>query len=656
MKYYFTLFCFTVLFVITSCSDSVDMSFNPITNFKAENNTVVLDMDLDSVIVAGIAIPSVKQTPTGNFEYSFKFIHKDNKKYFYKIYYQNESYKFPENDSLSYENFYGSWEDVSVGFIPIETKGEITGSFRIVGNPRNEKIYYGADLSSNNVSKEKVQTLMKNIRSVPDWFNAVVEKANKNGNSVDKQLYFDAMWIINNNRNTGDENHRWKRNPRVGEYSFMLVVCDESALQQIPDYIQYIGKTNEAGSFINPYSWFFYNKKEGINVVVSDKKLKTRAVLSPKNGVFVDETTIRNADYSFDTTDSRCGINDDVYKKAVYQQFFSAVSRQYTLRNIPLIRDVVSDTDPYTMEEYKSNAGRYDSSELLYDYPYTTECPCKTVKISENGDYIELVNPGNSDMNNLKKESTGIKTRVGFTYGKYRGKIKFPVMLNEENVWNGLTYAFWLIYQDNHEWNIRRGCYEGGYIDKGDDTPTPVRMLNNKYSEIDIEIVKTSKYWPKNYYKRRNNVTEDATQTDEVMYCCTNWDLACPQPEKFSAGITSIPYKDATYEAMRWTNLYKALTIKTPIANDVFKENYYYYEIEWKPTEIIWRVGETPDNMRVVGYMNDKYTSIPNNQMLAIVTQEYHYSEWWPPIAFEQGLIPYNQSDIEGRVYEIVIE
>ena len=89
MKSSFTLFCFTVLFVITSCSDSVDMSFNPITNFKAENNTVVLDMDLDSVIVAGIAIPSVKQTPTGNFEYSFKFIHKDNKKYFYKIYYQN---------------------------------------------------------------------------------------------------------------------------------------------------------------------------------------------------------------------------------------------------------------------------------------------------------------------------------------------------------------------------------------------------------------------------------------------------------------------------------------------------------------------------------------------------------------------------------------
>ncbi|HXK73328.1 MAG TPA: hypothetical protein PLL08_00245 [Bacteroidales bacterium] len=42
--------------------------------------------------------------------------------------------------------------------------------------------------------------------------------------------------------------------------------------------------------------------------------------------------------------------------------------------------------------------------------------------------------------------------------------------------------------------------------------------------------------------------------------------------------------------------------------------------------------------------------------MLCIITQEYHYSEWWPPIVFEQGLIPYNQNDIKGRVYEIVIE
>ena len=229
-------------------------------------------------------------------------------------------------------------------------------------------------------------------------------------------------------------------------------------------------------------------------------------------------------------------------------------------------------------------------------------------------------------------------------------------MLNQEHVWNGLTYAFWLIYQDNHSWNNRRGCHNVGYIDKGDDSPTPERMFENKYSEIDIEIVKASKFWPPQYYKDFGNHSEDASLNNEVMYSCTNWDLACQQPTKFSSGISKIPYNGEKYEAMRWNDLYKALTIKTPISNDVFKEEYYYYEIEWKPTEIIWRIGKTPETMQVVGYMNDEYTSIPNNQMLCIVTQEYHYSEWWPPIVFEQGLIPYNKSDIEGRVYEIVIE
>ena len=34
-------------------------------------------------------------------------------------------------------------------------------------------------------------------------------------------------------------------------------------------------------------------------------------------------------------------------------------------------------------------------------------------------------------------------------------------------------------------------------------------------------------------------------------------------------------------------DLYKALTIKTAISNDIFKEEFYYYEIEWKPTNYL---------------------------------------------------------------------
>ncbi|MEE0894711.1 MAG: hypothetical protein U0M28_01980, partial [Bacteroidales bacterium] len=87
-----------------------------------------------------------------------------------------------------------------------------------------------------------------------------------------------------------------------------------------------------------------------------------------------------------------------------------------------------------------------------------------------------------------------------------------------------------------------------------------------------------------------------------------------------------------------------------------FSQDYYYYEIEWKPTEIIWRIGPNPENMQVVGYMSEKETSIPNNQMTPIVTQEFHYSKWWLPEVFEQGNVPFPKEDLVGKIYEITIE
>lgn len=640
---------FLICLSLFSCKD--DISFNPMSNFPDEK-TVALDMDLRNVVNEGIVIPSDNQCESG-----FAFTFNAKKGQYYKIYYQNESYKFGDNDSLSNENFYGSWEDVSVGFKKVEESGMVTDYLRIVGNPRDEKKYYGADMTKNNFNKEAVDNVIGAIKNTPEWLASVKEKAINNGKDLDEQLYLDAIWIINDNKNRGDVNNRFKRNPRVGEYSFMLVVCDEDALNQIPDYIKNISLTDENGAFVNPYSYFSKNKNKEIEVVVSDKRLKTRAVITPEYGVFLDETQIKTNDYTVDNSNPRCSNSEEMYSNALYKQFLSHVSQQYTLRNIPLIKDVVSDDDPYTMKEYEEARSKYDSAQLQYNYPFVTDCLGSTVKLNDDNS-ISLINPGNDDLNNLQKESTGIMTRVGFTYGKFRGKIKFPVMLNEENIWNGLTYAFWLIYQDEHPWNNRRtSTAGGGYVDKNDDSENPVRRHDYHYSEIDIEIVKASRYWPDFYYAENENIaTENPMNNNEIMYCCTNWDLATREPVKFASGINKIPYKSNTYEAMRWYDLYKALTIKSPISNEFFKEDYYYYEIEWRPNEIIWRVGPSEDKMQVVGYMNDEYTAIPNNQMLCIVTQEYHYSEWWPPIVFEQGLIPYNKSDIEGRVYEIVIE
>ena len=648
MKKIFLIVAFAFAFV--SCVNE-DAHFNPMANFPDED-VVVLDMDLKGVVNDGIVIPSVNQTEEGKFVFTFNA----EAGQYYKIFYQNESYKFDNDNPLNNENFYGSCEDVNIGFKKVEEDGLVTDAFRIVGNPRDEKKYYGADLTKNTFSQKAVDNVVNAIRNTPDWLESVRQKAVNNNFTLERQLYLDAIWIINDNKNKGDVNNRFKRNPRVGEYSFMLVVCDEKSLNDFPDYIKNISLTDDNGSYVNPYAYFSNNKKRNIDVIISPKRLKTRAVITPEYGVFLDETLIKTDNYSIDNSNPKCSDSEEMYSNALYKQFLSDVSKQYTLRNIPLIKDVVSDDDPYTMKEYDEAKTKYDSSELQYDYPVVTDCLGSTVRLNEDNS-ISLINPGNDDMNNLHKESTGVMTRVGFTYGKYRGKIKFPVMLNEENIWNGLTYAFWLIYQDNHAWNNRRAT-TGGYIDKNDDTENPTRHSEYHYSEIDIEIVKASRYWPQSYYPAEDSrlQTENPQMNNEIMYCCTNWDLATREPAMFASGINKIPYMNKEYEAMRWTDLYKALTTKSPISNDVFKEDYYYYEIEWRPEEIIWRVGPSPDEMVVVGYMNDAYTAIPNNQMLCIVTQEYHYSEWWPPIVFEQGLIPYNKNDIEGRVYEIVIE
>ena len=613
--------------------------FRPMSNF-GHRRTVTLDMDMENAVMEGVILPSAKQCELGAFE--FKFFTLSRRYKYYKIYYQNESYKFDDTSALANENFYGSWEDVNIGFKPIEhhrTKDQ----FRIVGNPRDERQYYGADLSKNPLSEENIQSVINAIHNVPEWYESIITKAENNGISVEDQLRLDALWILNDNKNKGDVNHRWKRNPRVGEYSFILVLCDEQGLEEIPDYVQYIGQTDENGQFVNPYGWYQQHPSKHIKVIRSNRKLKTRAVINVSQGVYCDVT------------------DDTLYHNALYEQFFSSISKQYTLRNIPVIQDVVGE-DPYTREQYEANRNRFDSSELQMNWPVTSNTPCQTVRLADDKNYITLINPGNHDPDNLRKESTGIRTRVGFTYGKFRGKIKFPVMLNQEHIWNGLTYAFWLIYSDNHEWNNRRPSFTGGgYIPKNDDSDNPQRTPYNYYSEIDIEIVKASKYWPRNYYPQKpedaGKYVEDATMNDEVMFCCTNWDLASPEPAKFKAGLDHIPYGlFRMFEALRWYPTYKALTTRTPMQNKVFSEDYYYYEIEWRPTEIIWRLGPSPNKMEVMGYMNDEYTCIPNNQMKAIVTQEYHYSEWWPPIVWEQGLIPYNKSDIEGRVYEIVIE
>ena len=643
MRFFRQIFAFFIVFLIVLCGcnrgkKADSMHFDPMVNFRGDD-TILLDIDMKGVVNQGIVIPSMRQCEGGKFVFEFK----GEKGKYYKIFYQNESYKLPENDELSYENFYGSWEDTDIEFKRIEKSRKVSDSVRIVGNPRNERKFFGKDITDNPFAAEKIQAIIQRLDTV-DWLhNMVVEQAAQDNVTYERQLQLDAIWVINEQIHQGDYNQRWKRNPRVGCYSFMLVVCDEKALALIPDYIKNIGKTDENGNFVNPYSYFAKNKIDGVEVLRGNKILKTRAVITPEYGLYLDDMV--------------SGGSQELYSDALFMQFFNTPSKQFALCNIPVIQDVVSNENPYTRAQYEANKTRFDSTQLLYDYPVISSQPGKTVRIDTTDSSIVLINPGNDDINNLRKESTGIKTRVGFIYGKFRGKIKFPVMLNKEHIWNGLTYAFWMIHQDSRPWNNRRPS-KTGFVRKEHVGPNPERMGEYCYSEIDIEIAKASKYWPKGYYfAEAESHVEDASLNDDVIFGCTNWDMACLDPEKYSSGVFKMSYgKKGEYEAMRWTETTQAMTIRTPISNDVFKNDYYYYEIDWEPKSITWRLGPSPDKMQVVGYLSDEYSSIPDNQMLCIVTQEYHYSEWWAPVVFWQGLIPYNKSDIVGKVFEIVVE
>ena len=169
---------FVLLMVVafSSCGrqDDVCLFFNPMINFP-EGDLVELDMDLQGVVNQGIVLPSKNQADAEGFVFSFN----GKKGQYYKIYYQNESYKFDDDSEFGTENFYGSWEDTGIGFKKVPSNGVVVDTFRIVGNPRNELKYYGADVSHKLYSPEIISDYIESIKSRPRYYKSILEKAKK---------------------------------------------------------------------------------------------------------------------------------------------------------------------------------------------------------------------------------------------------------------------------------------------------------------------------------------------------------------------------------------------------------------------------------------------------------------------------------------------
>jgi hypothetical protein len=641
-------------------------------NVPAPPDSVVrLSCDLDDAVLHGIEIPTASQVPGGYFKFSFRIRNNSDRlqRFFYKPFYQNETYKFNEDHVYAAENFYGSWEDASIGFKPTKSlaPGEeltITDSFRIVGNPRDERKFYGSDRATHQVNQALINNTIGYIRQDAQWMKQISEKALANKVSVDEQLYTDALWSLSDREQHDTvHNNRWKRNPRVGMYEFMLVVSGQEDYSTFPDAFKQISQPLASGEYLNPFT---YVRKRGVNallhskVVRPRKKLLVNARLDLAKGVYVNPLSVDKPDFTREFFNGFCSDSADRYSKAQIELFFHNINRDYVLHNVKEVRDVVGEN--LTREEYKRMVTQYKGDNLIDTYVNSTDCPCRNISVNSVDSSIELRNPGNRE-GEFKKEHVGIISRIGFTYGKFRAKIQFPQILSADHVWNGITNAFWLMAQDvNAKWNMRRPCESNiGYIPKqeADNEESLYRSKREiTYSEIDFEILKESEFWPKSSYQISNvpYQQDNCADNQDIMVTCTNWDMACHQPEFYNIGAVAHKIEGMKYIHHRWNQWYKALTTKVRADHDKLFKRYYYYEIEWSPEKITWRIGPEKNQLRTICVMDKNVSAIPNNQMLMIITQEWHNQEWWPTAPYKQNFIPFPKNDIIGKVLELEIE
>lgn len=615
---------------IDGAGNSFEVSgFAPVCNFdslRKDDGKIYFVVDYSDV-TAGVAIPSHLQDPS-QLQYVFKIRNTTDtpRKYRYKLYYQNESYKFSEilqGDSTqqhpqAHENFYGSWANGDgfreTGEIPADGDFHVvTGDYRIIGNPRDEQKYFYADI-----------------------------------------------------------NDRWKRNPRMGKYSFLLVVTavESGEKQQLPEYCSNLSVMDDS-SYVNPYYYFLYGKGKGLADVVaisSSDTLVAKSQLPLDEGVYVEPSDFEGEQYEPHYS-KQCGQTGELRQQAVFKQFIHYVDSSSVFNNIPVIADVAGDA--YTLSDYNWNRAFHTAEEYVRIMPAIADCPCDDIPADTISHSIKLINPA-SEWGQWEKQNVGIITRNGLSYGTYTVKVKMPELLNKQGIWNGLTNAIWLITQSHDAWNSRRTCEKEGYISDYYGAENK-RIPNTSYSEIDFEILKTGPYCPEYRYapfplqpaanKQHRALWdlpypgEGENSKDEIMVCCTNWDMACPQPADYQVGCQALRYNDLIFSNHRWDYWYKAITSKAPASDDeLFGGDYYYFQIVWKPEEISWKIGPEKDKLRTVGYMNAGMTTIPNNQMVLIISQEFHNTAWWPGSPFAQGHIPFPAKDLIGEVLEVTIE
>lgn len=636
------------LFLMQSCRPSTDLRVDTFqVQLPGMDGTGLYkhDLDLDKAILQGISYPYFQDEDSLiSFEFSASGLN-PNEVLAYKVFYKNTSYSSEHGD-----DFYGGWGTADESFrkAVADERGKVIvkDGFRIRGNPRNESKYFGAQRKNPNPLDSEIKDIEANIRTNPEWFQTVKDKALKDKISVDDQVTKDAIWVLRTKPDEGPYNNRWKRNPRMGAYEFMLVVMDSTAYTHLSSAEKDLTQKSQSSEFIDPF--LFFPEKRSCATAIAKERLELSCRLDPSKGIFINRLTSESTEWHPEVFSNSCGDSDSLFTSSHWEQFFHGIHKDYYLKNIPMSADVVAG---YTRDDYDRNKTLYPLSERDSSLFHITAEPCATVSV-EGDSCIVLTNIAH------RKEPVGVRSRIGMTYGTYTLKVAFPEMLSDDYVWNGLTNAFWLIYESDAEWNQRHES-ASGYLLKHQREEDPIlRFPTTHYSEIDIEIVKAAEHWPASSYGTRTRPEFDLPANNKsIVVAATNWDMADQEVDEFLIGAQAIPTPYGTFTFNRWSEVYNALTSKRTFSHDeILGREVYYFQIEWHPDHIIWRMGPSKDRMYEFNYIDRTYTNIPDNQMLAVITQEFHASEWWPTAPFSQNDIPFPSEPLIGRVMEVTIE
>lgn len=556
-------------------------------------------------------------------------------KLYYTVFYQNESYKHSETVNCelvfkSGENFYGGWgysEDADNGLhelnVTPSTTETHTGYFRIRGNPRNEKIYYnGTDIQYDNWEDEPV------------------------GNDARMR--------------------RWARVPRVGTYNFLLVVTTDPTFFNDKQYLVDTSQPFEDGensAYLSPFHWRYIASQASTNNDLSNHLQNTYIFESctQLNVKAVPDLSIpiSNTNYPRNSFDIRTNANS---------------ANQVTVNTIPLVKKF----DNFTQTEYNWNTHFYDPNHVPEEefIPVVvdgdSDADNVTNEISINGEYeLHITNPATESCDNPMREHAGVNFHR-LKYGKFRGKVDFPKMYTIHHIWKGINNTFWLS-RNTAGIPIGQHCFSN----------------ENLHHESDIEFFPHSEggntYYP-------TGIDNEYTYSTEKQYAVNDWNKHPIESAKSALVVSNFDYSCTnvrspitlgntvlvTYNGDNFLvkrELEKVVVTgvngsnSVPLMDDAtFFDGSLCYEIEWKPTELIFKIGTAWDNLTTYGYFNSDFTLIPNVPMSLIIAQHqlstfddlstpqdesgkpYNYN------AHHHQFIPFWKDDIVGKVIEFTVE